>query len=101
MRKYTHSPEPDLDVFVQKYRNFIESNTDMAATPLVGARLRKRVRKMGIHTAIGLDGRGLPNALLDMLAQLLTRIESTGLWPRLLARGFISLIPKGEGMPPM
>ena len=39
MRKYADSPEPDPDVFVQKYRSFIESNTDMDATPLTGARL--------------------------------------------------------------
>ena len=31
-RKYANSPEPDPDVFVQKYRSFIESNTDMDAT---------------------------------------------------------------------
>ena len=43
----------------------------------------------------------LPNALFDMLAQLLTHIESTGLWPCMLARGFVSLIPKGDGMLPM
>ena len=43
----------------------------------------------------------LPRALFDMLAQLLTHIESTGLWPRVLARGFVSLIPKGEGVLPM
>ena len=40
-------------------------------------------------------------SLFDMLAQLLTHIESTGLWPCVLARGFVSLIPKGEGMLPM
>ena len=107
MRKYADSPEPDPDVFVQKYRSFIESNTDMDATPLTGARLRKRFRKMGVPTATGLDGwcvadlLCLPNALFDMLAQLLMHIESTGLWPRVLARGFVSLIPKGEGMLPM
>ena len=107
MRKYADSPEPDPDGFVQKYRSFIESNTDMDATPLTGARLRKRFGKMGVHTATSLDGwcvadlLCLPNALFDMLAQLLTHIESTGLWPRVLARGFVSLIRKGKGMLPM
>ena len=104
MRKYADSPEPDQDVFVQKYRSFIESNTDMDATPSAGARRRKRFRKMGVHIATGLDrwcGADLlclPNALFDMVAQLLMHIESIGLWPRVLARGFVSLIPKGEGM---
>ena len=107
MRKYADSPEPGPDVCVHKYWNFIESNTDMNVTPLTGARPRKRFRKMGVHTATGLDGwcvvdlLCLPNALFDMLAQLLTHIESTGLWPHMLARGFVSLIPKGEGMLPM
>ena len=45
--------------------------------------------------------RGVPSALFDMLTQLLTHIESTGLWPRVLAPGFVSLFPKGEGMLPM
>ena len=56
MRKYADFPEPDPDIFVQKYRSFIESNTNMDATPLTGARLRKLFRKMGVHTATGLDG---------------------------------------------
>ena len=50
MRKYADSPEPDPDVFVHMYRSFIESNTDMDTTPLTGARLLKRFRKMGVHT---------------------------------------------------
>ena len=107
MRKYTYSLEPDPDVFVHKYRSFIGSNANMDATPLTGARLRKHFRKMGVHTATDLVGwyeadlLCLPNALFDMLAQLLTHIESTGLLPRVLARGFVSLFPKGEGMLPM
>ena len=62
---------------------------------------------MGLRTSTGLDGwcvadlLYLPNVLLNWLAELLTVIEQTGRWPRILARGFISLIPKGEGMLPM
>ena len=62
---------------------------------------------MGIQAATGLDGwcvadlLYLPNALLDMLAQLRTYIEYKGLWPHVLSRSFVSLIPKGEGMLPM
>ena len=98
MCKYVHSPKPHPDGFVQKSRNFIKHNTDMGATPLTGSRLRKCFRKMGIHAATGLDGwcvvdvLCLPNAMLDMLAHLLTHIESIGLWPRMLARGFVSFV---------
>ena len=62
---------------------------------------------MGLRTSTGLDGwcvvdlLCLPDVLLNWLAELLTVIEQTGRWPRILARGFISLIPKGEGMLPM
>ena len=107
MCKCANTPDVDPDVFVQKYRNFIESNKNMDATPLTCATSRKRVRKMGIHTATRLDGwcvadlLYLPNALLDMLAQFVTNIESTRLWPRVLACGFVSLIPKGERMFPL
>ena len=32
-----------------------------------------------------------------MLAQVLEIIESLGAWPKMVAQGFTSLIPKGEG----
>ena len=92
---------------MHKYRNFIESNADLDATPLTSARLRKRFRKMTVQIATDLDGwceadlLCLRSALFDMLAQLPTHLESTGRWPRVLARGFVSLIPRGEGMLPM
>ena len=56
----------------------------MQANPITGARLAKRLRKMGVHTATGLDGWCvadlllLPVRLLDMLSQLLHLIEQTG-----------------------
>ena len=62
---------------------------------------------MGVHTTMGLDGwcvadlLCLPDTLLNMLADLLTIVEATGKWPRILARSYVSLIPKGEGMMPM
>ena len=79
----------------------------MASAPITGARLRKRLKKMGVHIAMGLDGwcvadlLSLPHALLNMLANLLIVVEATGQWPRILARGYVFLIPKGEGMLPM
>ena len=79
----------------------------MATEPLSGAGLRRRLRKMGTRTGPGLDGWAvadllqLPAALIDMLADLLHLVEEIGEWPTLLARGYISLIPKGEGMGPL
>ena len=35
---------------------------------------------------------------MDMLAQMLEVIETLGAWPKMVAKGFISLIPKGEGV---
>ena len=107
MRKYTDTPEPDPDKFVQRYSHFIEKKADLASAPITGARLRKRLKKMGVRTAMGLDGwcvadlLCLPDSLLNMLADLLAIVEATGKWPRILARGYVSLIPKGEGMLPM
>ena len=40
----------------------------------------------------------LPDEVLDMFAKLLSIVEDTGVWAAALARGFISLIPKGERM---
>ena len=107
MRKYAHAPEPDAAAFVRKYGVFLQRGRLMQAAPITGARLTKKFRKMGIHTATGLDGwcvadlLSLPMQLMDMLAELLHVIEHTGQWPQALAKGYISLIPKGEGMLPM
>ena len=35
-----------------------------------------------------------------MFAEPLSIVEDTGIWPAALARGFISLIPEGEGCSP-
>ena len=107
MRKYTDTPEPGRDNFVQQYSRFIKKKADMVSAPITGARLRKRLKKMGVLTAMGLHGLCvadllcLPDSVLNMLANLLAGVEATGKWPRILARGYVSLIPKGEGMLPM
>ena len=107
MRKYADTPEPDVQAFAQKYDQFLIKNARMQANPITGKRLAKRLRKMGVHTATGLDGWCvsdlllLPVCLLDMLAEILHLVEETGYWPRVLAKGYVSLIPKGEGMLPM
>ena len=104
-RKYADQAEPDPEIFLRKYAPFFwGGGRRMQTTPLTGARPRKRFRKMGLRTSTRLVGECvadllcLPDVLLNWLAELLTVIEQTGRWPRILARGFISLIPKGEGM---
>ena len=105
MRKYADIPEPDVHAFAQKYDQFLIKNARMQANPITGKRLAKRLRKMADHTATGLDGWCvsdlllLPVCLLDMLAEILHLVEQTGCSPSVLAKGYVSLIPKGEGMP--
>ena len=107
MRKYADTPDLDLDKFVQQYSHFIEKKADMALAPITGARLRKRPKKMGVHTSMGLywwcvaDLLCPYDTLLNMLADLLTIVEATEKWPRIVARSYVSFIPKGEGMLPM
>ena len=69
----------------------------MATEPLSGFCLRRRLRKMGTRAARGLDGWAVAD-LLEMLADLLYLVEEIGEWSTLLDKGYISLIPKGEGM---
>ena len=42
----------------------------------------------------------LPKPICEVLALLLNLVEDVGRWPRPLAEGYISRIPKGEGMQP-
>ena len=58
-------------------------------------------RKRATHKtrATGLDGwtvedlRNLPLVLLNMLTDMLNRVEATGKWPTRLAEGYVPLIP--------
>ena len=58
MRKYVDQPEPDPEIFLRKYAPFFGGGGGqrMQTTPLTGARLTKRFRKMGLRTSTGLDG---------------------------------------------
>ena len=61
---------------------------------------------MRSKSASGADGwqvrelKLLPIALLDRLACLLCKVEETGIWPKDLTQGLITLISKGEGAEP-
>ena len=74
MRKYADKPEPDVQTFMNTYGHFLVKTGQMQTAPLTGPRIRKRLKKMGIHTATGLDGwcvsdlLCLPDEVLDMFA---------------------------------
>ena len=105
MRKYAQEPKPCVARFLDVYGKHIQHH-EMHTNPLSGKRLRAQFCKMTEGSA-GLDGWGIrelrlvPLVLLDMLALLLTKVEETGCWPTCLARGFITLVPKGEGAHPL
>ena len=106
MQKYAGTPEPCPREFQRQYGQHAQC-APMATEALMGARLQRRLREMGMMGARGLDGWAvadllqLPATLMDMLADLLHLVEEIGVWPALLSRGYISLIPKGEGMGPL
>ena len=64
MRKYADTPEPDVHVFAQKYDKVLIKGVQMQSTPITGFRLAKRLRRMGVHTATGLDGWCVSDLLL-------------------------------------
>ena len=106
MRKYAGQPEPSVPDFLAAYGRHLQCHP-MASTEITGRRLRRRIAKMSKTTAKGLDAWGvrdlarLPLIVLDLLAQLLAAVERTGRWPGALTRGYISLVPKGEGSLPL
>ena len=106
MRKYVGVPEPSVPEFLEAYGNHLQHH-HMEETEITGHRLRRRLAKMSRKTAKGLDAWGVadlaaaPTIVLDLLAQLLSAVERTGRWPEALTRGFISLVPKGEGSLPL
>ena len=56
MRKYADTPEPHVQTFMNTYGHFLVKTGQMQIAPLTGPRMCKRLKKMGIHTAIGPDG---------------------------------------------
>ena len=105
MRKYADQPKPCVARFLEVYKKHIRSY-EIPIAPLSRKRLRAQFCKMAEGSA-GLDGWGIKElrlvliVILDMLALLLTKVEQTGRWPTCLARGFIMLVPKGEGAHPL
>ena len=105
MRKYVDQSETSVPDFLAAYGRHLQCHP-MASSEITGRCLRRRIAKMSKKTAKGLDAWGvrdlarLPLIVPDLLAQLLAAVERTGRWPRELTRGYISLVPKGEGSPP-
>lgn len=103
MRRFAERPEPDPALFMQHYGHLLNHHP-MAVRPLTGQRLHAQLQRTSAHKATGPDGwsvgamRRLPIPTLELLAELLNAVERTGCWPAMLAAGYVSLIPKGEGM---
>ena len=78
----------------------------MHVEALTGARLKQKFKSMDFTTS-GLDGwglaelRALPLQVHEMLADILNRVEDTGVWPAAIAQGVITLTPKGQGDDPI
>ena len=106
MRKYVDQSEPSVPDFLAAYGRHLQCHP-MASSEITDRRLRRRIAKMSKKTAKGLDAWGvwdlarLPMIVLGLLAQLLAAVERTGRWPGALNRGYISLVPKGEGSLPL
>ena len=85
MKKYANKREPDVQTFMNTYGHFLVKIGQMQTAPLTGPCIRKRLKKMGIHTATGLNGwcvsdlLCLPDEVLDMFAELLNIVEDTGI----------------------
>ena len=71
----------------------------MKVLPITGDVIRSRLHRISADVAVE-HLRRLPDVTLAALADLLNLVERTGTWPSSLAQGYISLIPKGEGMHP-
>jgi hypothetical protein len=105
MRRYASSPEPDPAVFLQHYGQHIV-HTPMDLDPITADLIQSRLSITPARKATGLDGwsvadlKRLPAFVLAFLADFLNLVEDTGTWPDSLSTGYISLIPKGEGMQP-
>ena len=87
---------------MKEYRRHIRHSA-MTTRVLTREVLQQRARKMGMKTTNGIDQWSIallmrpPMPLWDALAELLRMVECIGTWPQLVAEGFMSLVPKGEG----
>eukprot|EP00665_Eupelagonemidae_sp_cell47_P008443 gene8443-2313_t len=104
--RYANSPEPDWPPFRDRFREFIVRRP-MTMKPLTAADLAKTIARMKTKQAGGMDGwrahelKHFPAEILELLAGLFNRIESTGEWPEALQRALVTLIPKGAGGRPL
>ena len=103
----TARAEPSADLFMEKYGHLVRKmRCDMTVRPLSAKRLMEQLKRTSPKKATGLDGwavanlKRLPRYVLGLLATFLNLVEEVGRWPSALTEGYITLIPKGEGMEP-
>jgi hypothetical protein len=103
-RMYADKPEPEWEPFLARFGAHLPPRRRMGETELTREQLFATLRRMKRKSAAGMDAwsvdelRALPMAYWDRPAALLRVVETTGRWPAALARGLLSLIPKGQGV---
>ena len=101
-KRYDSVPEPSMNKFMNEYRRHVK-HSPMKARVLTGEVLLQCARKMGLKTANGIDLwsipplKRLPTPFRDAPAEMLRVVERTGRWPKRVAEGFTSFVPKREG----
>ena len=105
-RMFEHEPPASWSEFEKEFGAFFPPCNRAPAVDLTGDALRRAFHRMRLTSAAGADGwrvaelRALPTSLLNLLADVLGLIETTGNWPVALSSGLVSLIDKGEGASP-
>ena len=103
MRKYGEVEQPDDEQFMKAYGRHVKY-APMEVSDLTGTNLRARLKKMSPRTATSVHGweakdlKAMHLLVLELPAELLRTVEAVGVWPDCLAEGFISPVPKGEGV---
>ena len=104
---YDSAPAPSWDEFRSRFWQHFAGQHRVCLQAMDGTRLFRTLGRMRSKSAAGCDGwraeelKRLPIPLLDRLATMFTAIERTGVWPRALTVGIVSLISKGEGTSPL
>ena len=102
LQRGADEPIPSWDSFLDRYGTLIPTLPALSLKPLTTRRLRKTLARMSSFSAAGLDCwevsslKALPDAFFDGLRVLCDQIESSGVWPESLSKGYLCLIPKSD-----
>ena len=105
LRRYATIAEPSVQKFMEAYSEYVPKK-NMHVNDITADDLMKHQQRTSVEVATSTDGwsvhslRLLPKPICEVLDLLLNLMEDVGRWRRPPAEGYISLIPKGEGMRP-